>query len=109
MFIIANLLNAFAIVIHWVLNIYMWVLFIRILLSWVNPDPYNPIVIFLKQVTDPVLNRVREKMPHTGMVDLSPIVVFLAIMFLDAFVVQTLQEIAFKLKAGGIQIEDNPF
>ena len=59
MFIIVNLLDAVALVIHYLLNIYMWLIIVRALLSWVNPDPYNPIVSFLYQVTEPVLYRIR--------------------------------------------------
>ncbi|MCK5257793.1 MAG: YggT family protein, partial [Deltaproteobacteria bacterium] len=55
MFIIVNLLDAIAIIIHYALTIYMWLIIIRAVISWVNPDPYNPIVSFLYQVTEPVL------------------------------------------------------
>ncbi len=101
MFILVNFLNALATVLYFGLNIYLWIIIIRALISWVNPDPYNPIVQFLHQVTDPVLNTVRRKMPYTGGIDLSPVVVILAIIFLQAFVVQTIKGIAMKLGQGG--------
>ncbi len=72
MFVLANLLNAFAQILHYVLNIYMWIIIIRALLSWVNPDPYNPIVRFLYQVTEPVLDQVRKRLPYIGGIDISP-------------------------------------
>jgi len=99
MFIIVNLLDALAIVIHYLLYTYMWLIIIRAILSWVSPDPYNPIVRFLYQVTEPVLYRVRQFLPFRGLgIDLSPILVFIIIIFLDGFLVQTLQDIAVRLK-----------
>ena len=99
MFIIANFLNALAIILHYILVIYMWVIIARAVISWVNPDPYNPIVRFLYQVTEPVLYRVRRiiPMPMTG-IDFSPIIVFVIIIFLDNFLVKTLQGIALRLQ-----------
>ena len=98
MFIFGNLLSALAIIIHYVLTIYMWIIIARAVISWVNPDPYNPIVRFLYQATEPVLYRIRRTlpMPVTGM-DFSPIVVFIIIIFLDNFLVKTLQQIAMRL------------
>ncbi len=98
MYIMANFLNAFASILDIVLNIFMWIVIIRALLTWVNPDPYNPIVRALHQVTEPVLYQVRRYLPvAAGGIDFSPIVVFLAIIFLQAFLVQTLRDIAFQL------------
>lgn len=98
MFIIANLLNALAVILHYVLTIYMWVVIARAVISWVNPDPYNPIVRFLYDVTEPVLYRIRRTipLPMTG-IDFSPIIVFVIIIFLDSFLVKTLQGIASRL------------
>ncbi len=99
MFIIVNLLDAVALVIHYLLNIYMWLIIVRALLSWVNPDPYNPIVSFLYQVTEPVLYRIRRFLPFHGLgIDLSPILVFIIIVFLDRFLVGTLQDIVMRLR-----------
>ena len=99
MFIFANLLNALAMIIHYVLQIYMWLVIARAVISWVNPDPYNPIVNFLYQTTEPVLYRIRRLLPF-GMlpIDISPIIVFVAIVFLDNFLVGTLQEIAMRMR-----------
>jgi YggT family protein len=99
MFIVVNLLNALATIIHFLLNAYMWLIIIRAILSWVNPDPYNPIVSFLYQVTEPVLYRVRRFLPFRGLgIDFSPIIVFIIIMFLDGFLVQTLRDIAERMQ-----------
>ncbi len=70
------------------LTLYTYILIARALLSWVNPDPYNPIVLFLHRATEPVLKPVREKLPHMGGIDLSVIVVILAIIFLQTFLGQ---------------------
>ena len=99
MFILGNLLEALAVVIQMVLQIYMYIILARVILSWVNPDPYNPIVQFLYRITDPLLYRVRKWLPiHGGGIDLSPMIVLLAIIFLQTFLVQTLQRLAFSLK-----------
>lgn len=99
MFIIINLLEALAIIIHYILTIYMWLIIIRAVISWVNPDPYNPIVNFLYQTTEPVLYRVRRYLPFRGMaIDISPIIVFILIIFLDRFLVGTIQDIVMRLK-----------
>ena len=86
-------------VLHYILNIYFFIIIIRALLSWVNPDPYNPIVQFLHSITEPVLYRVRQLIPMSGMgIDFSPIIVILAIVFLQSFVVQSLGTLALRLQ-----------
>ena len=99
MFVLANFLNAFALLLHYVLMMYMWIVIARAVISWVSPDPYNPIVRFLHAATDPVLSRIQRTIPvFFGGIDFSPILVFLAITFIDSFVVRTLQEIAMRLQ-----------
>ncbi len=98
MFVLSNFLSATARVLDIALWIYMWIIIIRALISWVNPDPYNPIVRFLYQATEPVLYRVRRYLPYTGGIDFSPLVVILIIIFLQTFLVNTLQELAFRLR-----------
>jgi YggT family protein len=91
MFILGNFLEAVATVIHYVLTLFMWVVIARAVLSWVNPDPFNPIVRFIHNVTEPVLYRIRTTIPAVvGGIDFSPIIVFLAIVFLDKFIVGNL-------------------
>ncbi|OGP09532.1 MAG: hypothetical protein A2056_03445 [Deltaproteobacteria bacterium GWA2_42_85] len=101
MFVFANLIDASATVIYYLLTIYMWIIIIRSLISWVNPDPYNPIVRFLYQATEPVLYPIRRRLPFMGGIDLSPIIVLLIIIFLQVFLVKTLNELALKLRIGG--------
>lgn len=91
MFIVGNFLVAFAKVLDIVLTLYMYVVIARAILSWVNPDPYNPIVRTIASITDPVLDWIRVRLPVTfGGIDFSPIIVFLAIIFLQKFLVVTL-------------------
>jgi len=101
MFVFSNFLSTIAQILDIVLNIYMWVIIISALISWVNPDPYNPIVKFLYQATEPVLYRVRKVIPRMGGFDLSPVIVVLAIIFIKSFIVGTLLEVALKMKAAG--------
>lgn len=99
MFVLANFVEATARVVQVGLTIYMWVIIIRALLSWVNPDPYNPIVRTLYRVTEPVLSRVRRLIPTAGLgIDLSPVIVILVIFFLQSFLVRTLLQIAVALR-----------
>ena len=98
MFVVANFLNAIARILDIALTLYMWIIIARAVISWVNPDPYNPIVRFLHSVTDPVLNRVRRRIPlFMGGIDFSPILVILVIIFLQVFLVQSLIELAARL------------
>lgn len=89
---------ALARVLDIVLSLYFWIIVIAALMSWVRPDPYNPVVRFLRAVTDPVFYRVRRWFPFLtiGGFDLSPIVVILGIQFLQWFLVPTL------LRLGGM-------
>lgn len=99
MFIIGNLLSATATILDIALSIYMWIIIIRALLSWVNPDPHNPIVQFLYSITEPVMHRVRQLIPMSGMgIDFSPIIVILVIIFLQEFLVNSLGMVAMRLK-----------
>jgi len=95
-YVLRELLLAAAWLLEYVLWAYMWIIIIRALLSWVNPDPWNPIVRFLHQVTEPVLRPIRRRLPVTG-VDFSPVVVILAIYFLQRFLVRVLAETAYRL------------
>jgi len=101
LFIFANLLDASATVVSYLLTLYMWIIIIRALISLVNPDPYSPIVRFLYQVTEPILYPIRRRLPFMGGIDLSPIVVLLAILFLQVFLGRTLNELAVRLRMGG--------
>ena len=94
-------LKAVAEVLYWALEIYMWLIIARAVISWVNPDPYNPIVRFLYNVTEPVLAYLRRRLPVVyGGLDLSPLAVLAAIIFLKVFLVGTLMSYALQLLHG---------
>lgn len=98
MFVIGYFLLAVAKVLNFALMLFMWLVIARAVLSWVSPDPFNPIVRFINNVTEPVLYPIRSKLPlNLGGLDLSPIVVFMVIIFLQTFLVSTLQKIALGL------------
>ena|SRR5437763_11356641 len=95
MFVVGNLVSAIATVLQWVLNALTIVIIINALLSWVRPDPSNPIVRFLDQVSDAVCDPIRRLFPTViGGLDLAPMVVLLVIMFLQRFVVGSLHDLA---------------
>ncbi len=98
MFIFGNLIHAIAYILDTVLTLYMWIIIVSALLSWVNPDPYNPIVRFLHSVTDPVLRPIRRKVGFSMGLDLSPMIVILLIMFIKHFVVASLFGVAARLR-----------
>ncbi len=98
MFLISNLLLGVAKILSIALNLYMWVIIARAILSWINPDPYNPIVRFLYNITEPVLHAVRSRIPASfGGIDFSPLIVLLAIVFLDNVVVSSLISMAHRM------------
>lgn len=100
MFVVSNFLLAVVKILDIGLTILYWLILIRALLSWVNPDPYNPIVQFLYKTTEPILEPIRRILPlglRSGL-DISPIVAFLAIIFLQLFLVRTLTEVALRLR-----------
>ena len=95
MFFIAYFLRALADILHIALNAYMYIVIASAILSWVNPDPYNPIVRFLYNVTEPALYRIRRVLPfNTGGIDFTPMILILAIIFLDRFIVPSLYTMA---------------
>ena len=98
MFMLGNFLMAIAKLINFALTAYMWVVIGSAVISWVNADPYNPIVRFLRQATDPLLLRIRRVLPVMGGFDLSPMVLILAIVFLQSFLVPTLMQIGQSLQ-----------
>ena len=100
MFVLSNFLVALANVIDTILTILYWLILVRALVSWVNPDPFNPIVQFLNKATEPILSSIRRILPlgfRLG-IDISPIIAFLIIIFLKSFLVQTLIGIAMRFR-----------
>lgn len=97
MFVVSNFFVAVAGVLNLVLTLYLWIVIARAILSWVNPDPRNPIVRFLHNATEPVLYPVRRALPYMGGVDLSPLVVIAGIYFLQIFLVGSLHDLAVRM------------
>ncbi|MGO9379885.1 MAG: YggT family protein [Dissulfurispiraceae bacterium] len=99
MFILGNLVISIAQILNIFLDIYFWIIVISALISWVNPDPYNPIVRFLYRVTEPVLRPIRRIVGNRlGPIDISPLVIILIITFIQRFLISSLVEIGYKLK-----------
>jgi YggT family protein len=94
-FIVGHFIRAVAGLLDLVIVAYIWIIIARALLSWVSPDPYNPIVRFLYRVTEPVLRPVRERLGgfQVGL-DFSPMIVILVLYFLKEFLVPVLFRIA---------------
>jgi YggT family protein len=98
-FVVSNLVLALAGVLKLVINVYIWIIIARAIISWVSPDPSNPIVRFLYRATEPLLRPIRYRLPTVAMgIDLSPIVLILVLYFLDQFLVSTLRELALSLR-----------
>jgi YggT family protein len=97
MFVLANFFIALSRVVDMLLWAMTWMLFIRAIISWVSPDPFNPIVQFLYRVTEPVLAPIRRFLPW-GTIDISPLIAFVVIIFLQSFLVSTLRDIGMSLR-----------
>jgi YggT family protein len=98
MFVFANLIEAIATILGMALQLYFWILIARVVISWVNADPYNPIVRAIVSITEPVLYRIRRTLPvYVGGIDFSPIVVMLGIQFLQIFLVRSLHQVALQM------------
>lgn len=98
MFVFGNFIHAVGSILDTILTIYMWIIIIASLISWVNPDPYNPIVQFLYSITDPVLRPIRRRLGFSMGIDISPMIVILAILFIKYFVITTLFDIAVRMR-----------
>jgi len=96
MFILAHFVDALAAVVSILLTIMYWLILIRALISWVNPDPLNPLVQFLMRTTEPILEPVRRLLPALP-IDISPVIVFFVILFLQKFLVASLSDLALRL------------
>ncbi|TBV82271.1 MAG: YggT family protein [Desulfobulbaceae bacterium] len=94
MFVLSNFINTLADVISMVLSIYIWVILGRVIISWVGADQHNPIVRFLYEITEPPLRVIRRYLPTVGGFDFSPIILILGIIFLQSFLVPTLQQVS---------------
>jgi len=95
MIVFSTLIESVAQILHMVINIYIWVVIISALITWVRPDPYNPIVQVLNRLTEPVYAFIRRYIPTViGGIDLAPIMIILGLQFLDLFAVKLLFSLA---------------
>jgi YggT family protein len=97
----ANFILSVAKVLGIILTTYFWLVTARALVSWVNPDPFNPIVQLLQKITEPVLAPIRNKLARLQWnvgIDFSPFIVILIIIFLENFLISSLVDIAYRLK-----------
>ncbi|MBI5739523.1 MAG: YggT family protein [Nitrospirae bacterium] len=98
MFIFGNFFTAIGYILNTVLTVYMWAIIISALLSWVNPDPYNPIVRFLYSITEPVLGPIRRRIGFSIGMDISPMIVILIILFIKHFIVASLLDMGARMR-----------
>lgn len=99
MFIAGNFLDAVARVLDIALTAYYWIIIVRALVSWVNPDPRNPLVQFLQRATEPVLAPIRRWLPTWRWgIDFSPLVAILVVIFVQQFLVRSLGELAWRMR-----------
>lgn len=98
MFVLSNLVLALARLLEIAINAYIWIIIARAILSWVNPDPFNPIVRFLYRATEPLLRPIRHRLPIAMGLDLSPVVLILVLYFLDWFLVSSVRDLALSLR-----------
>lgn len=98
MFVLANLLEAIARVVDIGLTFLLILVFARAVISWVQADPYNPIVQFLYTTTEPILRPIRRRLPAMTSIDISPLVVLMMAIFLQQFLVRSLVQLANTLR-----------
>jgi YggT family protein len=94
MFVVGNFLSALGSVVYYAFEVYMYVVVARALISWVNPDPWNPIVQVLGKATEPALAPIRRLLGWRIGLDLSPLVLILILIFLQKFIVPSLFQMA---------------
>ncbi|NJN36128.1 MAG: YggT family protein [Nitrospiraceae bacterium] len=97
MFVMGNTLLGLATVLDYILTFYSWIVIARALISWVNPDPWNPIVQFLTRATEPVLAPIRRRLGLGMGIDLSPLIAIAAIWFVQIAVVQSIKDAALRM------------
>jgi len=94
MVVFSRILTALAFILDQALQLYMWVIIIAALITWVQPNPYNPVVMFLERITEPVLRPIRRILPPMGL-DISPVIAIFAIMFVRMVIPPTLLDVAY--------------
>jgi YggT family protein len=99
MFVLANFIGAIASILNMIITLFIWLFIIRALISWVSPDPYNPIVQFLRRATEPVLGPIRNIVSLRSVpIDFSPLLAILILYFLRYFIVRSLVDLSLRLR-----------
>lgn len=99
MFALGNLFQALAGVLDWVVTVFWWLIIVRALMSWVSPDPFNPIVRFIEGATEPLLGPIRQMLPPWKIgLDISPLIALMFLYFTRAFLVQTLLDLSIRFR-----------
>lgn len=98
MFVLANFIGAVATILNIVVTILIWLIIISAVISWVNPDPHNPIVQFLYRTTEPILRPIRRLIPFRSRIDFSPMIAIIILFFLRLFVIGSLIDWSIRLK-----------
>ncbi|RMF68766.1 MAG: YggT family protein [Calditrichaeota bacterium] len=98
MFVFSNLFLSIADLLDILITLYIWVVIIRAILSWIRFDPYSPITQFLVRVTEPALSRIRRIVPIIAGLDLSPLVLILGLSIAEGFLVNTLRDLAYAIR-----------
>jgi len=99
LFIAGDFLSAVAAILDWLLSAYMLIVIARAVLSWVSPDPRNPVVRFISGLVDPISYRISRIIPtRIGMMDISPLILLAAIFFVQRFLVSVLRDAAMRLR-----------
>ncbi|MDR3319382.1 MAG: YggT family protein [Desulfovibrio sp.] len=100
MIVLSNALSAVAAVLGALLNLYFWIIIISAVLSWIKPDPYNPVVRALRVMTESVFYRVRKWLPFTyvGGIDFSPLVVLIVIELVNNIVIASMYQYALTMR-----------
>ena len=98
MFVFGNFVTTLGYILDMLLTVYFWVIFVRVFLSWVRPDPYNPLVRTICKLVDPITYRISRIIPtRVGMVDLAPFILMLIIIFFQKFLVRTIFDIGLRM------------
>jgi YggT family protein len=99
LFVFGNLFSTIAHILDILLEVYMWVVIVRAILSWINPNPYNPLVRIIYGLVDPVTYSISRFFPtRIGMIDIAPFMLLLIIIFLQKFIVRTLFDLAIRIR-----------
>jgi YggT family protein len=98
MFVFGNFIYGVAYVIENILNIYFWIILIRAVMSWIQPNPYNPLVRIIYKLVDPVTYRISRIIPtRIGAIDFAPFILMILIIFLQKFLVRSLFELGARM------------